>query len=77
MASFKYEDKLHRSFGLIYDQELNPGMAAPLPGIYRCVSCGDEIAIAGGHTLPSQNHRQHGLLQMPIRWQLVVSAVQQ
>nr|WP_313162263.1 VOC family protein [Kosakonia cowanii] len=42
---------------------------------YRCVNCGDEIGIAKGHTLPPQNHHQHqnGL---PIRWKLLVCAVQ-
>lgn len=59
-----------------FDQILHPGVPAPRPGIYRCTGCGDEIAIAGDHRLPPQNHHQHGLLGGEIRWQLLVYAQQ-
>jgi len=35
-----------------------------------------EIGIAKGHTLPPQNHHQHAAGQGPIKWQLLVFAVQ-
>lgn len=76
MATYKYISNLHLSNGVGFDQLHNPGVAAPYPGIYKCVNCGDEIAIAGGHVLPPQNHHQHGPLQRPIQWQLVVAAIQ-
>lgn len=76
MALYKYSQHLQTSSHEAFDTEHNPGIAAPLPGIYQCTNCGDEIAIAGGHTLPPQNHRQHTTTR-PIKWKLIVYAVQQ
>ena len=59
-----------------YDKKYSPGTEAPNPGIYRCVSCGDEIGIAKGHVLPPQNHHQHAPGAGKIEWQLVVFAQQ-
>lgn len=75
MAYYKYADNLQKKSHAAFDAELAPGSEAANPGIYRCVNCGDEIGIAKGHTLPPQNHHQHqnGL---PIRWKLLVCAVQ-
>jgi hypothetical protein len=56
-----------------FDSSLEPSTSAKWPGIYRCRVCGHEIAIAQGHTLPPQNHHQHGPGLGPIRWQLIVS----
>ncbi len=77
MALYKYGDRLTHSQDAAFDATHNPGVDAPYPGIYRCTSCGDEIAIAGDHTLPPQNHRQHNPANGPIKWQLVVYPVQQ
>lgn len=75
MANYKYAANLQKNNHSDFDKEHNPGISAPYPGIYKCVNCGDEIAIAGGHTLPSQNHSQHASYQ-PIKWKLVVCAIQ-
>jgi len=72
MALYKQGSHLTHVEDSAFDQIHQPGIAAPYPGIYRCTGCGDEIAIAGGHTLPPQNHHQHGLLGGEIRWQLLV-----
>jgi hypothetical protein len=72
MALYKDGNRLTPSTSVAFDTKHNPGTSAPHPGIYRCTSCGDEIAIAGGHTLPPQNHRQHSPLNGPIHWQLLV-----
>lgn len=77
MALYKYGQRLTQSDDQAFDQKYSPGTAAPHPGIYRCTSCGDEIAIAGGHTLPPQNHRQHNPVNGQIQWQLLVYPVQQ
>jgi hypothetical protein len=73
MALYKYDVFLEKSTHEAFDQLSAPGTAAPYPGIYRCHACGHEIAIAGGHTLPSQNHHLHTPFQGPIQWRLAVS----
>ncbi len=76
MALYKNGNYLTQSQDKAFDATHTPGTDAPLPGIYRCTSCGDEIAIAGGHTLPPQNHRQHNPANGNIKWQLLVYPVQ-
>jgi hypothetical protein len=73
MALYKYAEFIERSDDKPFDQLNAPGTIAPWPGIYRCHVCGHEIAIASGHTLPPQNHHQHGYGLGPIQWRLVVS----
>ncbi|MBV6855147.1 hypothetical protein KWH45_17190 [Xanthomonas campestris pv. mirabilis] len=77
MALYKHGQQLAQSQDAAFDAIYSPGVTAPHPGIYRCTSCGDEIAIAGGHTLPPQNHRQHNPANGHINWQLLVYPVQQ
>lgn len=74
MAQYKYGQYLNKSEHVAYDQKYAPGTAAPDPGIYRCVVCGDEIGIAKGHTLPPQNHHQHAPNLGKIEWCLLVFA---
>lgn len=76
MALYKHGQHLAQSGDAAFDVTHSPGGAAPHPGIYRCTSCGDEIAIAGGHTLPPQNHRQHNPANGQIKWQLLVYPIQ-
>ncbi|ELY4518837.1 protein L [Cronobacter muytjensii] len=76
MALYKYSQYLQTSTHEAFDKEHSPGVPAPVPGIYKCTNCGDEIAIAGGHTLPPQNHKQHSTTK-PIKWKLIVYPVQQ
>ncbi len=76
MAQYKYGDYLNHSDHSAYDTLHAPGSEAENPGIYRCATCGDEIGIAKGHTLPSQNHHQHRPGLGPIKWQLLVFAQQ-
>ena len=75
MALYKNAQHLATSTDVAFDAIHQPGVAAPHPGIYRCAGCGDEIAIAGGHALPPQNHHQHAREQGEIRWQLLVFPV--
>lgn len=76
MALYKYNTHLNTSQDSAFDALHQPGTAAPHPGIYRCTSCGDEIAIAGGHVLPPQNHKQHDPAKGAIKWKLLVYPVQ-
>jgi hypothetical protein len=76
MAQYKYSQNLTHNTHSEFDVKYSPGTAAPNPGIYRCVTCGDEIGIAKGHTLPPQNHHQHAQGAGKIEWQLLVFAVQ-
>ena len=73
MALYKYPEFLAKSTHDAFDGIHHPGQDAPYPGIYRCVGCGKEIALAVGHKLPPQNHHTHTPAQGSIRWQLVVS----
>lgn len=77
MALYKYGNRLSQSHDVAFDKTHSPGTSAPHPGIYRCTSCGDEIAIAGGNTLPPQNHKQHNPSNGKIEWQLLIYPVQQ
>lgn len=74
MALYKNGNLLIQSVDAAFDATHRPGIAAPHPGIYRCTACGDEIAIAAGHTLPPQNHRQHPQGSGAITWQLILYA---
>lgn len=76
MALYKHGNHLTQSQDTAFDTTHAPGTEAPHPGIYRCTSCGDEIAIAGGHILPPQNHKQHNPANGPIKWKLLVYPVQ-
>ena len=73
MALYKYPTFLSQTDDAAFDQLNEPSTNAPWPGIYRCHACGHEIAIAGGHTLPPQNHHQHKPGLGRIQWRLIVS----
>ncbi|MDC8010979.1 protein L [Tahibacter soli] len=77
MALYKHGNHLIHSKDVAFDATYTPGTATPHSGIYRCTGCGDEIASNAGNPLPSQNHKQHGVSQGAIRWQLLVYAQQQ
>ncbi|HVZ46882.1 MAG TPA: hypothetical protein VHA82_23955 [Ramlibacter sp.] len=74
MAIYKNGNLLHHSQDQAFDAVHSPGTAAPFAGIYRCATCGHEVGIAHGHTLPPQGHHQHAPGIGPIRWQLLVFA---
>ena len=74
MAQYKYSQYLQQGSSDQYDRTHAPGTEAHNAGIYRCVVCGHEIAIAKGHTLPPQNHHQHAPGLGSIAWQLIVFA---
>lgn len=76
MALYKYQQVLAHSNHQAFDELHTPGTAATYSGIYRCQSCGDEIAANAGNPLPPQNHRQHNPNAGPIRWRLIVGAQQ-
>lgn len=77
MALYKHPLYVSLAFDELFDETYPPGSIAPYPGIYRCTACGDEIAIAKGHTLPPQNHRQHSPELGNTAWQLLVMSQQQ
>ncbi|EMC4384912.1 TPA: protein L [Enterobacter hormaechei] len=61
-------------FNSVFDTEYKPGETCEYEGIYKCTGCGKEVTIAGGKTIPPQNHHQHTPAQGNIRWQLFVYA---
>jgi hypothetical protein len=73
MALYKYKVFFEHNEDAAFDQLVAPNVRAPWPGIYRCHTCGHEIAIALGHNMPPQNHHQHAPGTGPIQWRLVCS----
>lgn len=76
MPVYKYNNLFTQNDNAVFDAVLNPGIVLAISGIYRCTSCGDEVAANKGTPLPPQNHHQHAPGAGPIRWQLVAAAVQ-
>lgn len=76
MALYKHQQFLATSAHNAFDQLHSPGATCPHSGIYRCESCGDEIASNKDNPFPPQNHHQHSPGQGPIRWRLIVFSVQ-
>lgn len=76
MALYKYEKYLKNSTDSGFDTLYKPGDNCPHSGIYKCETCGDEIASNKGNPFPPQNHHQHATGQGPIKWKLIVYAQQ-
>ena len=76
MALYKHGNTLQHSDHTAFDAKLSPGTVVSNSGIYRCATCGDEIAANKGNPLPPQNHHQHPN-RAPIEWQLTVCSIQQ
>ena len=76
MAQYKYSKYLTQSDHSAYDTLHNPGSTCENSGIYRCESCGDEIASNKGNPFPPQNHHQHAPGAGAIKWKLIVFAQQ-
>jgi hypothetical protein len=74
MAWYKEPKFLKQVAGNEFDQDHSPGSPSPFAGIYRCMGCGREIAIAFQHVLPPQNHHAHAANQGAIRWRLIAFA---
>jgi hypothetical protein len=56
-----------------FEPEFEPGALAPRAGIYYCVGCNHEVAIAEGNRLPLEDsHTHHSSLQS-VRWRLLVA----
>jgi len=75
MALCKDSARVKYSSHAAFDAVHKPGETVPHSGIYRCINCDDEVACNKGDPFPSQNHQQHSP-PSPIRWQLLVFAVQ-
>ncbi len=72
MATYKEPRYLHVVDHGAFDELHQPGMPAPFPGIYRCESCGNEVASRRGEPLPPLSHHLHEGKARPIRWRLIV-----
>jgi hypothetical protein len=73
MAYYKNGEYLAQQLGAEFDATHEPGDTVPYSGIYRCAGCGNSSTNVRGHIFPPQGH-QHGLLDGPIRWQLIVKS---
>jgi len=74
VAQYKYREALMQTSNAAFDTKHAPGTTAENAGVYRCVGCGDEIAIAKGHRLPPLSHHEHEPGQRKVEWQLLVFA---
>lgn len=74
MALYKNSNFVVQVQDAAFDKDQSPGTTAPHAGIYRCMGCHREIAIAEAHILPPQNHHTHTPAQGHIRWRLAVYA---
>ncbi|MEP8746114.1 protein L, partial (plasmid) [Enterobacter hormaechei] len=61
-------------FNSVFDTEYKPGETCEYEGIYKFTGCGKEETIAGGKTIPPQNHHQHTPAPGNILWHLFVYA---
>lgn len=73
MALYKYPNYLAISKNTSFDQVLPAGLHIPSGGIYRCVGCGNEVALEGNCVLPDRQHHPHTPAQGEVRWQLIVA----
>ena len=76
MALYKDGKYLAKSEDQAFDSLHRPGETTPYSGIYRCETCGDEVASNAGNPLPPQNHHQHNPASGQILWRMIVYAVQ-
>lgn len=71
MAQYKYIHHLTPSSSFAFDTRHAPGTVASNPGIYRCMSCHEEVTIPRGQTLPPHEHAPK---EGRAEWQLIVFA---
>lgn len=74
MAWYKDPAYLKQINNDAFDAIHNPGTKCPYSGVYRCETCGHEVASNQGDPLPTQNHNQHDPRLGAIRWRLIVFA---
>lgn len=57
----------------LYDRVFEPGVPAPVSGVYRCDICWKSTPAIGSRPLPSfERFHVHSSTEDPIRWRLVV-----
>lgn len=73
LAIYKYPNYLKISKNTSFDQVLPAGLHIPSAGIYRCVGCGNEVALEANTVLPDRQHHPHTAAQGVVRWQLIIA----
>ena len=72
MAQYRDQRHLLESNSAAFQKQFKPGQVVQNAGIYRCLSCGDEIVVDKGCAIP-QHHHEHIVLG-PVIWGLLVFA---
>ena len=75
MALFAHTGYLRHFDSPAFIKVHGPGDLAPYTGIYKCESCGHEIANSESQPLPKLAHLGHPT-DSPISWRLIVYAQQ-
>ncbi len=71
MAIYQDASVVRKGSGAAFENTYKPGTACPHSGIYRCQSCGHEVASNKRQPLPPQHEKPH---TGAIIWKLVVYA---
>ena len=74
MAKYLYRQFVEQTDHDLFDRNHRPIEFAPRSGIYRCMGCGREVAVAEGGALPGYGHHGHGADEGTPRWRLIVYA---
>lgn len=70
-TSAKFVNETNKPNADWWHRKYTPGDKIPTSGIYRCTSCGNEIACNKDEPFPPQNDSQHKSCNA-IEWELVI-----
>jgi hypothetical protein len=76
LARYKRRSYVLESDHAAFEVRYAPAARVENPGIYRCIGCGDEVAVAKGHLLPRPGGHEHAAGEAKVEWQLIVFAEQ-
>jgi hypothetical protein len=76
VALYKRKPYILESDLTAFEVRYAPAARVANPGIYRCLGCGEEVAVAKGHQVPRPEQHEHAAGDGKAEWQLIVFAEQ-